>query len=99
MELVVDSNALFAALIGKGKTQKLFFEDRIKLAATLKLSDEFENNKEIIAEKGKVSVQELIEAFELLKERIELHATDNISSETISKAEKLAPHKKDIPYF
>ena len=99
MELVVDANALFAALIGRDKTQDLFFVDNIKLVSPLKLIDEFERNKEIIAEKGNVSIGELMEAFEILKERIELHTIDDISSSVRAKAEKLAPHKKDVPYF
>ncbi len=99
MELVVDANVLFAALIGRGKTQRLFFDDRIKLEAPLKLLIEFENNKELIAQRGNVSVKELMEAFVLLKERIELYPTESISQETRSKAEKLSPHAKDNPYF
>lgn len=99
MELVVDANVLFAALIGKGKTQELFLENKIKLVAPLKLIEEFENNRLVIAEKGKVSVQELMESFKLLKEKIELYSTDTISSEIRFKAVTLAPHSKDAPYF
>ena len=99
MELVVDANVLFAALIGKYKTQDLFFENKIKLVAPFKLIVEFENNKELIAKKGNVSVAELMESFEILKEKIELYPTENISSEIRLKAGKLAPHSKDAPYF
>lgn len=99
MELVVDANVIFAALIGKGKTQELFFENKIKLVAPLKLIVEFENNRELIAEKGKVSIPELMESFQILKERIELYPTDDIPNEVRLKADKLAPHSKDIPYF
>lgn len=99
MELVVDANVLFAALIGKGKTQELFFENKIKLVAPLKLIVEFENNKELIAERGNVSVQELMESFQILKEKIELYPTDDIPSDIRLKAEKLSPHRKDVPYF
>lgn len=99
MELVVDANVLFAALIGKDKTQELFFEDEIRLVAPLKLMEEFEKNKEVIAEKGRVSVPELMLPFETLREKIKLFPTDKISSETRSKAKKLAPHSKDAPYF
>lgn len=99
MQLVIDANVLFAALIGKGKTQELVFDDRLRLVAPLKLIDEFESNKELIAEKGSVSVSELLEAFELLKERIELYATNEISPEIRLKAGRLSPHSKDAPYF
>ncbi len=99
MQLVIDANVLFAALIGKGKTQELVFEDKIKLVAPLKLIDEFETNKELIAAKGNVSVEELMESFELIRERIEIYATDGISSEIRIEAEKLAPQRKDVAYF
>ena len=99
MELVVDANILFAALIGKGKTQELFFEHRLRLVAPLKLVSEFENNKELIARKGKVSSEELMQAFALLRERIEVYPSRNIPALLRSKAKRLAPHRKDSPYF
>lgn len=99
MELVIDANVLFAALVGRDKSQELFFEDEIRLIAPLKLIEEFENNKEIIAKWGKVSVSELMSSFNTLKERIKLFPTDNISSEIRSKAKELSPHTKDDPYF
>ena len=44
MELVVDATVLFAAIIGKGKTNDLFFEDKLKLVALPYLIDEFNKN-------------------------------------------------------
>ena len=99
MDLVVDANVLFAALVGRDKTQELFFSNKINLIAPLKLIEEFEKNKEEIAKWGKVSVSELMYAFDIIKEKIKLFSTNNISSEIRSKAEKLSPHEKDVPYF
>lgn len=99
MQLVVDATVLFAALIGKGKTRDLLFEDKLKLVAPLKLIDEFEKNKELIAFKGKVSEEELMQSFELIKERIEVYATDGIPSSIRAAAERLSPQKKDVAYF
>ena len=64
MELVVDATVLFAAIIGKGKTNDLFFEE-----------------------------------FEILKRRVEIFPIYKFPDEVQSKAEKLAPHRKDAPYF
>lgn len=99
MDLVVDANVLFAALVGRDKTQELFFTDKINLIAPLKLIEEFEKNKEQIAKWGKVNISELMSAFNILKERIKLFSTNNIPQEIRSKAEKLSPHEKDVPYF
>ena len=41
MELVVDATVLFAAIIGKGKTNDLFFEDKLRLVALPYLVEEF----------------------------------------------------------
>lgn len=99
MELVVDATALFAAIIGKGKTNKLFFEDRLNLVAFPYLIEEFNKNVGTIAKICSVSEPEVIETFEILKERIKIFPIYKFSDEIMSKAEKLAPHSKDAPYF
>ena len=49
MELVVDATVLFAAIIGKGKTNDLFFEDKLRLVALPYLIEEFNKNTGAIA--------------------------------------------------
>ena len=99
MDLVVDANVLFAALLGRDKTMELFFEDKIRLFAPSHLLFEFENNKEWLAKSCKLPVGEFIKLFESLKNRIDIYTTSGISSEIAERAERLAPHRKDIPYF
>jgi predicted nucleic acid-binding protein len=99
MELIVDATVLFAAIIGKGKTNDLFFEDDLKLVASSYLIDEFNKNVVTIAALCGISTSAVIEAFEILKERIEIMPVIKFSSEIQSRAEKLAPHAKDAPYF
>lgn len=99
MELVVDATVLFAAIIGKAKTNDLFFEDKLKLAALPYLIEEFNKNTETIAEICGTSESDVIEAFEILKERIEIFPIYKFADDIQSKAEKLAPHSKDVPYF
>jgi len=99
MELVVDATVLFAAIIGKGKTNNLFFEDKLKLVALPYLIEEFNKNVGVIAKICGLSESEVIEEFEILKTRVEIFPIYKFSDEIQSKAEKLAPHGKDVPYF
>jgi len=99
MQLVLDANILFRALIGKGKVLKILFSDKINLLAPEFLFEEFENNKSEIANKGKVSVLELKEILNLLKERIQIIPSEDISSLIKLKAKDISPHSKDEAYF
>ena len=99
MELVVDATVLFAAIIGKGKTNDLFFEDKLRLVALPYLIEEFNKNTGTIAKICGLSESEVIEEFEILKRRVEIFPIYKFPDEIQSKAEKLAPHRKDVPYF
>ena len=99
MELVVDATVLFAAIIGKGKTNDLFFEGKLKLVALPYLIEEFSKNIGTIAKICAISESEVKKELEILKERIEIFPIYKFPDEIQSKAEKLAPHRKDIPYF
>ncbi|MEK6949221.1 MAG: PIN domain-containing protein [Nanoarchaeota archaeon] len=99
MELVVDATVLFAAIIGKGKTNELFFKDTLRLVALPYLIKEFNGNIGTIAKICGASEAEVKGVFEILKERIEIFPIYKFPDEIQSKAEKLAPHSKDVPYF
>ena len=99
MELVVDATVLFAAIIGKGKTNDLFFEDKLRLIALPYLIDEFNKNVGTIASICGISESEVIEEFEILKRRVEIFPIYKFPDGIQSKAERLAPHSKDVPYF
>ena len=99
MELVVDATALFAAIVGRAKAHELFFVDRLRLVALPYLIEEFNKNILTLARICGTSESEVKGIFEILKDRIEIFPIYEFSSETQSKAEKLAPHKKDVPYF
>lgn len=99
MELVVDATVLFAAIIGRGKTNDLFFEDRLKLVALPYLIEEFNKNVGVIAKICGTSKSEVIEVFEILKQRIKVFPIFRFPNKIQAQAEKLAPHSKDAPYF
>ncbi len=99
MELVVDATALFSAIIGKGKANDLFFERRLRLIALPYLIEEFNKNIPTLAKICGTTESEVIKIFEILKERIEIFPIYKFHDGIQSKAEKLAPHGKDAPYF
>jgi predicted nucleic acid-binding protein len=99
VELVVDASSLFAAMIGRGKAYRLFFEDRLKLVADSYLLLEFSKNIGEIAKICNKPESDIIEVFNILSERIEILPPVEYSKELLSKAEKLSPHPKDTPYF
>src|SRR3989344_1928657 len=99
MQLVLDANILFKALIGRGKVLRILFLDKVNLVAPEFLFEEFENNKSEIADKGKVSILEVEKVLNLLKERLQIIASEDISSLIKLKAKEISPHQKDEAYF
>src|SRR3989338_1611369 len=98
MELVVDATVLFLAFIEKTNYFTLFFEDKLKLVALPYLIEEFNKNTGVIARICGLSESEVIEEFEILKRRVEIFPIYKFSDEIQSKAEKLAPHGKDVNF-
>jgi predicted nucleic acid-binding protein len=98
MELVVDANVLFAALLGRDKTMDLFFEDKLRLVSPSYLLDEFEKNRQWLVKECGITAEEFDELLGTLLSRIEFFPLI-AAVEHLSKAEQLAPHKKDVPYF
>jgi predicted nucleic acid-binding protein len=99
MQLVLDANILFKALIGKGRVSRILFSDKVNLLAPEFLFEEFEKHKPEIAEKGRISLSELGEALSLIKEEIQIIPSEEISSSIKLKARTLSPHSKDEAYF
>ena len=99
MQLVLDANILFKALIGKGRVLRILFSDKINLLAPEFLFEEFEKHKSEIAKKGKISLPELEEVLSSLKEEIQIIPSGEISLSIKSKAKTLSPHLKDEAYF
>lgn len=100
MELVIDANILFAALIKSGKTRELLLNDDLTLFAPEFLIAEFiEHIKEL---EDKIGVEE-----EKLKEALEeLIANSNIKivpakeiGPFIPRAKKISPDPEDFVYF
>ena len=86
MEVVIDSNVLFRALISNTKIAKLLFDERLKFFAPEKLKEEFLNNKDEILSKSKLSESKLDELAPLL--------FDNITFVSLDKYKKFVPEAK-----
>lgn len=98
MDLVVDANILFAALIKEGTTDELLFADHLHLYAPEFIFIEFEKHKEEILQKTKRTTEEFEQLIEILKRRIKLIPLDEFTT-FIEKAEQISPDPNDVIYF
>jgi predicted nucleic acid-binding protein len=98
MDLVVDANVLFSALIKSGKTEDLMFEPSLHLYAPGFLFDEFEKYKELITKKTKREEKDFDKVVDIFRKRITTVANEE-AEKFIKKAKKISPDKKDADYF
>lgn len=101
LELIVDANVLFSALLAKSTTRKLLFNPQLKLYAPEYLISELEEHLE--------SDKELKEKLNQTKEETEivihelLHNIETIPAveyrQSIEKAMEISPDEFDAPYF
>ena len=97
MDLVVDANILFAALIKKNITSHLLFRESFHLYAPEFIFVEFKKYKDVIRKKTERSPDEFQEFFNVLERRISLAPREEIKS-FVPKAKKISPDPKDVPY-
>lgn len=98
MQLVVDANILFAALIKDSVTIEILLEEFVEYFTPEWILEEFYKNKDEILKKSKRTPQEFEQVFEYLKQRITIVPKDDYR-EFLDFAEKIAPHEKDAPYL
>lgn len=98
MDLVVDANILFAALIKESITKRIILRNDLKLYAPEYLFEEFEKYKGLIKQKTKRSDKEFNQLLRILKTRIIIIPQKNFKS-SINKAKQVSPDPKDILYF
>jgi predicted nucleic acid-binding protein len=97
MDLVVDANILFAAVIKSGVTSHLLFRESFHLYAPEFIFTEFEKYKNTLKEKTERSDQEIEELFKVFERRISLVPREEIKP-FIPKAKKISPDPKDVQY-
>jgi len=99
MELIIDANILMSALvITKGFTYDLIFNDKIRLFAPEYLLEEFEEHREEIIEKSKLSEEELQLFLSLISTKIDFIPYTEFK-EFIKQSEEITPDPDDTEYL
>ena len=98
MDLVVDANIIFSALIRHSVTAKLLFVDDLHLHAPEFLLDEVQKHHRYLSDKTHRSKDEFESIFEVFKRRIVFIPKDYFNS-YLEKADKVSPDPDDSIYF
>ena len=98
MDLVVDANIVFAALIKDSFSYYLLFSGRFHLFTPEYIFTELETHKEKILAKTKRTTEEFYRLLEILKRRIIVVPLEELT-EYVEKAEKISPDPGDMVYF
>lgn len=98
MELIVDANILFSALIKDGFTAKLFFNERLRLYTSEFIFEEFSKYEELILKKTKRTPEEFTEIMTILREKITVIPEEDYAS-FVKKSEEISPDEKDVAYI
>ncbi len=98
MDLVIDANILFAALLVENVSAKLIYNHNIHLYAPDFLFEEFEKYKQLLLEKSNRTEEEFNIAMKLLKKKIRIIAKEEFQS-YLEKALQISPDHKDAAYF
>ena len=98
MDLVVDANEIFAALIKESKTHELIFDEKLHLLTTEFFFTEFNKHSEEIQEKTEKTEEELNNLFDVLKKKITLIPLEELLP-FVDEAEKISPDPDDVAYI
>ena len=96
MDLVIDANILFAALIKMSTTSKFLFKHT--LYAPEFIFEEFRKFKDYLKGKTKRTEEGFNELFDLFERNVVLIRKEEIDP-FIEKAEKISPDAKDVVYL
>lgn len=97
MDLVIDANILFAAIVRVGVTADMLFRNDLHLYAPEFLLEEFEKYKETLLEKTGKAKEDFLLVFEALRRRITIVPSKEIEP-FLEKAKQLSPDVKDVAY-
>lgn len=98
MDLVVDANVLFAALIKKGASARLLFNDKLHLFAPEFLLEEFAKYRDLILEKTNRDEEDFERILHVFSNRIYFVPKEEIES-FIDMARRISPDPNDFVYF
>ena len=98
MDLIIDANILFAALIRKGATVELMLDQNMHLFAPEFILDEFLKYQTEILDITKRTQEEFFPIFESLKQIITLVPLEEFK-DYLPKAREVCPAPEDVQYF
>ena len=98
MDLVVDANEIFAALIKESKTYELIFDEKLHLFTTEFFFTEFNKHSKEIREKTEKTEEELNNLLDVLKKKIILIPLEELLP-YVDEAEKISPDPDDVAYI
>ena len=98
MDLVVDANIIFAALIKENFSYNLLFNDKFHLYTPEYIFTEIEKHKEEILSKTERTAVDFYNLLEILKRRIIFVPFEELI-EYVEDAEKITPDPDDMAYF
>lgn len=98
MDLVVDANVVFAALIKDSVSYHLLFNEKYHLFAPEYIFTEFEKHKNELLDKTGRTTEEFFHLLTILKRRIILVPLEELTS-YVEEAEEITPDPEDIAYF
>ena len=98
MDLVIDANEIFAAIIKESRTHELIFDERLHLFTTEFFFTEFNKHSEEIQKKTGRTQEGLNNLLDVLKRKITLIPLEELLS-FIDEAEKISPDPDDVAYI
>ena len=98
MDLVIDANVLFSALIKDSFAYNLLFSDTFHIFTPEYIFTELEKHKDEILEKTERTTEEFFRLVEILKRRIVIVPLEELVP-YVEEAEKLTPDPDDMAYF
>ena len=98
MELVIDANILFAALIRRSSTSEILMHEDLHLFAPEFILVEFEKYQDVILKKTNIDEHLFQELLRIYQSRIELIPAEEFRN-FWNEAELISPDFKDMPYF
>lgn len=98
MKVVVDANIVLSVLIAGGSKQDLLFSDDIEAIAPEWILFEVGKYWKELREKSGLSVEEISDAFSLVREQIKTFPLDEYSDK-LPDAKKASPDIKDAEYL
>jgi len=98
MELVIDTNIVFSAIVRNSGTRVLLLNSTLTLYSPEGLISELESHKEEIREKSGLSEEKYNELMAILLSRIKLEPKEEIAP-FLKEALEFSPDKDDSPFL